>query len=65
MLYQIHHQNKKDREKTEMVAQRDLKDCREMTDFINEINPVPPDCDLLAVREGSKYFVYAVADKGE
>lgn len=64
-LVQLHHQNRKDRSDTIMVAQREIKNPEEMREFVEDVkisHPLPEDCDWLVVEESSPLFVLAVQE---
>lgn len=61
MLYQLHHQNKKD-SNTEMVSQNVIKTKEEMDAWqkdVAERHPLPEDCQWLICNEKSRHFVMA------
>lgn len=66
MLYQIHHQNKKDRTKTNMVAQSNIHNREGIKDFVENVKKshiLLNDCDWLIVLEDSPLFVLCKEEK--
>lgn len=65
MLYQIHHQNKKDRSKTEFLAQSDIENEEQYKKFVRETQekfPLPEGFDWLFCNEKSEYFIKTVVE---
>jgi len=70
MLMQLHHQNKKNLNEHEMVAQSEIKNQEEMQSFVDRIKISHPlisnKYQWLACNEKSEYFsMAAVEDLGE
>jgi len=60
MLYQLHHQNKKDTSKTEFCSQREIQNTDEMNAWLKETReefPVPKGFQWLCCNEDSEYFM--------
>lgn len=60
MLYQIHHQNKKDRSKTEFCSQREIEtpeDFRKWFEDVKKNMPPPNGFEWLFCNEKSAYFM--------
>lgn len=67
MLYQLHHQNKANRGKTEFCSQKEIQNITDFEEWLTDVQqsfPIPKGFDWLCCNEKSEYFMAVVAEEG-